>query len=108
MSRLPLPATVQRDSAREAKRAAMAREVMWVAIGSRIWPTYLFRPSKPQPSFPVMVCIQSPAGDICYRLTEDELSLFEHVTDRREVGPKDYAADDKIAALLHLASEGWE
>src|SRR6478752_4348138 len=97
----PLSATARKDAAREATKAAVSRELMWASIGSRIWPSYLFKPRQEQQNFPALVCIESPAGCIVYRLSLDELDLFEHITDRRQEGPTDYEAGDKVIALLH-------
>ena len=99
-------ATARAEAARESTKTAMSREICWVAIGSRIWPSYLFLPRATQPNFPALVCIESPAGPMVYRVAADELTLFDHL-ERRQDGPTTYIAGDKMIALLHLATEGW-
>lgn len=95
-------------AAREATKAAVARELMLASILTRVWPAYLFKPIKVQVNLPAMLCLETPAGPICWRLGIDELELFTHIQDRREDGPEGYEVGDKEARLLLLSTEGWD
>ena len=105
----------RKQVSREATKAAVARELMLASILTRFWPSYLFKPMKPQLHVQYMLCIETPAGPICWRLWRDkddendtEMPLFEHIKDRREKGPVNYQAGDKEALLLLLSMEGWD
>lgn len=112
-------------ASREATKAAVARELMAWSIFSRVilstrslqdagWGAYLFKPAKEQLHLTYMLCIETPAGPLCWRLRHDhenpddsEMPLFDHITDRREKGPINYQAGDKEALLLLLSTEGF-
>jgi hypothetical protein len=100
-------ATERMEAARNAKRSAIDRELLLVSLLSRVWPSHLAEPRKPQRTFTWIVCVHSPAGQLVWRVSDEELSLFDHL-ERRENHGKDYQAGDKLARLLHLAAEGWE
>lgn len=95
-----------RDLERIRKRDVLNRELLLVAVLSRVWPAHLAPPRKPQQMFPFIVCLHSPAGHLVWRVSEEELSLFDHL-ERRANDAKDYTAGDKMALLLLLATEGW-
>lgn len=73
---------------------------------ARIWPSYVTEPLKPKnnPLFPFLLCIESPAGLLAWRMTADEAQLFHHLPCRPNSGEK---SEDKDGAFLALASEGW-
>lgn len=102
-------ATERLDASRNVKQEAVAREMAWVAIVVRagLWPAWLSAPRVRQSGFPWLLHLETPAGRLVYRLAADEqLELFPNLKER----PNDGAActgDDKIARLLHLATEGW-
>ena len=108
------PHTVTKSTAerlkgsRDVKADTIARELLWVAIACRegIWPAWRSAPAKPQKTFPELLHIDSPAGRIVYRLAAKEIPLFEHL-EFRENDKVDCSGGDKMARLLHLASEGW-
>lgn len=103
----PRTLTDRLDSSREAKKESIGRELMLVSVLSRIWPdSHLCLPFKPQKNLPGMVCLHSPLGVMMWRLSADELPLFDHLplTDNHA---DDYKARDKEALLMLLASEGW-
>lgn len=105
MAKREQSATTRMEGARRVKHDAVTRELLWAAIGARVWPAYLAKPRIEQANFPFILCIDSPAGPIVYRVSAEELPLFDRL-ERRESGP-DYESGDKMAALLLLASDGW-
>ncbi len=101
-----MPKVTSRDYERTLKRSVIDRELVLVAVLSRVWPSHLAPPLKPQQTFKWIVCIHSPAGPMVWRVSDEELSLFDHL-ERSANDAKDYTAGDKLALLLLLASEGW-
>jgi hypothetical protein len=102
-----LSASARKDAARQATKAAVARELMLVSILTRFWPAYLFHPTKEQINLPYMICLETPAGPICWRVGTDELELFAHIKRRLQTGPEHYQSGDKEALLVLLSTEGW-
>jgi hypothetical protein len=84
----------------------MTRELMLVAILSRIWPSHRCLPRRKQKNLPEMVCVHSPAGILMWRISEQEAPLFEHLA-LSENHADHYRAGDKEALLLLLASSGF-
>ena len=99
-----VPASVRADRSREATKQALARELAYAGILARFWPSYITEPLKPQPGFPFLLCIETPAGLLAWRVTEDEIEGFKHLTCRPNDGRK---AEDKVPTLLALAMDGW-
>lgn len=101
-------ATERLDAARSVKQDAITRELAWVAIVCRagIWPAWISQPAKRQTGLPYLLNIESPAGRLVYRIAEEEIAMFELLAERPNDGE---ACDksDKMARLLHLATEGW-
>ncbi len=106
--REPVPASVARDAAREAHRQTVVRELLYAAILSRLWPSFRTKPERDDPKFPQVVCIDTPAGRIAYKLTAEDLEGFEHVTEWREKDDQPCSSSDKFTRLLLLSVEGWE
>ena len=103
--RRPTSATERMDSARAVKQETVTRELCWASIASRFWPACLMKPRIEQLNYPFLCAIETPAGRIVYRVSLEELPLFEHL----ERKPNDGADQtDKAAALLALAVNGWE
>ena len=100
--REPVPASVARDAAREAHRQTVVRELLYAAILSRLWPSFRTKPERDDPKFPQVLCIDTPAGRIAYKLTSDDLDGFEHVTEWRDRDDAPCSATDKLARLLDL------
>ncbi len=101
--------TIERlEGARDVKADTVARELLWVAIVCRdgIWPAWRSAPRKPQKMFPELLHLETPAGRIVYRLAVEEIQMFEHLELRENDGVK-CSGGDKMARLLHLATEGW-
>src|ERR1035437_1676280 len=93
-------ATERLDAARATKQRVADREIMYAAILSRLWPSHLAPPRKPQENMQWVVCVHSPAGQLAWRVMDEELPLFAHLA-RTENDGKDYTFDDKMARLLH-------
>lgn len=97
------------EAARNVKQDAISRELAWVAIvcRARLWPAWISLPRKPQRGLPYLLNIDTPAGRIVYRLAEEEYPMFQNL----EHCPNDGEScdkSDKMARLLHLATEGWK
>ena len=97
-------ATERMEAARRTSRMAVTRELLFVAILSRLWPDshrcYV-------PTGERAICLHSPAGLLVWRLLDDEEPmLFEHLP-YREADSDDPKGRNKLACLLHLATEGW-
>lgn len=106
MAKTVKTATERMDIARAAHQETKAEIVLLASILSRVWPSWVSPPLRPDGKFPKIVCIESPAGRLTYRLAEDELSAFEHLDER----PNDAVACstvDRRALLNLLATEGW-
>ena len=99
-------ATKRMEAARAVTQRVVNREILAAAIFSRVWPSHLARPRVEQVNFPFVVCIHSPAGQLAWRVHQDELPLFAHLKEAPNDG-QDYTADDKRVRMLHLATEGW-
>jgi len=98
-------ATERMTAARAVKHEAITRELCWASIASRFWPSCLMPPKLAQLNYPFICVIETPAGRIVYRVSTEELPLFEHLQRRANDGA-DQA--DKSATLLALAVNGWE
>ena len=105
--REPKPATARLEAARAVKDVILIRELCLVSLLSRVWPSHLAEPRVPQLNFPWIVCLHSPAGQLVWRVKEEELALFEHLerNDRGENHGKDYKGTDKMALLQLMASD---
>lgn len=100
--------TTERLEASRATRQRIAdREILYAAILSRLWPSHLAEPLTAQGNGSWIVCVHSPAGQLAWRVRDDEIPLFKHLQ-RTDNDGKGYTFDDKMVRLLHLASEGWD
>lgn len=97
-------ATERMAAARRVKDEALAREMCWAAIGSRIWPAYVMPPRIHQDNYPLVCVMVTPAGRIAYRVREDEVDLFAHLERRPNDGT---VSENKVAVLMALAMDGW-
>lgn len=101
--------TERLEAARSVKDDAIARELAWATIIVRIglWPAWKSKPQRPQPSFPWLLNIDTPAGRIVYRVSDAEHKrLFVDLTERPNDG-ETCTVGDKMSRLLHLATDGW-
>lgn len=101
-----ISATRRAERSRATTRIAFARELMMAGILARIWPSYTTTPPVPNESYPYLLCVQSPAGLLVWRLATDEYVFFqEWVPSRPRHGemPK-----DRLPTLQTLAANGWQ
>lgn len=100
-----MSATERMERSRAVTKSAAARELLYAGILARIWPAYLTEPLKEQPNFPALLCVDSPAGLLVWRLDLEELEGFSGWLEYR-INPG-RQAEDKFSALYALAMEGW-
>ena len=100
-------ATHRMQSSREVTKAAVGRELMLVSILSRFLPAHLCEPLKPQPILKRLVCLHTAAGPLVWRVSDEEMPLFAHLELSANDAPE-MGSTDKLAALLTMATEGWE
>lgn len=97
-----LSPTARAERARQTARLAMARDVMHGAILARIWPAYIA--SSKNADYPYVLCVESPAGLLAWRLDAVDRALLDWLPKRLS---ELVAVTDRMPILLHLASEGW-
>lgn len=95
-------------ASRAVKQNVITEKQLLVSIISRMpgWHAYLCRPLVPQKEFPMMVVIETPLGDVMWRMHADEAPLFAHLKIQKNKG-RSASGDDKFARLLTLATDGW-
>ncbi len=100
-----LTATEKMDRSREMTKRMAARELLYAGVLARLWPAYL-APSKPSnDAFPLLLCVESPAGLLTWRLDSDECVMFDWLEQRDNAGEK---ATDRTPILHGLAtSDDW-
>ena len=96
----PLSATARAERSREATKAAAARELLYGGTLARIWPAYTTNVRRPNPEYPYLLCVESPAGLLTWRLSEDEAVFFEWLPNRQNTGE---LAADRTPILMALA-----
>ena len=118
-------ATEQKERSREVTKAVVARELTSAGVIARMalkleelerqlnlkkqgWSAYLTEPMKKQqnPTFLALLCIESPAGLLVWRLSLEELDAFKDWLPYRTNDGR--TAEDKVAAMYALAFDGWE
>ena len=101
-----LSATEKMERSRERTKAVVARELLYAGILARLWPSWITTPTKVKqnPAFPLLLCIETPAGLLVWRLSEAESVFFDYVERRANDGRP---ADHKEGTLYALASDGW-
>ncbi len=97
-----LTATEKMERARQNTRAAMARELLYGVILSRLWPAWLHPTDNA--GYPLIMVVESPAGRLTWRIAIDETATVEHLEQREPVSQK--TAADRMPILLALA-DGW-
>ena len=103
----PTTASERMDAARAARQEGMLREVCLASILSRVWPSYVTEPAVKNPDFPFLMVIQTPAGRLVYRVHTEETDLVAHL--ERKPSPETIPTmAEKLAVLLHLATEGFK
>lgn len=99
-----LSATARAERSRESTKASIARELLHAAILAWMWPAYITTcdPRKPNDAFPWILCVESPAGVLRWRLSSEERQFFD-------VRTQDWDGEqpvDRTAVLLALATDG--
>ena len=75
--------------------------LLCAAIFSTLWPAHLAPDKSGNPSYPLVLCINTPAGLLTYRISVEESDLFDHLPKRdTPIGPT-----DRTVILMALASE---
>jgi len=97
-------ATARAHASREATKKAMTRELLSGRIFARTWPAYVTAPKTPNASFSLLLCVESPAGLLTYRLSEDEYGLVDGIPRRPNTGENPV---DRLPILHALATIGW-
>lgn len=105
-----LSATARAARARESTKQAIGRELLSAAVFARIWPSYVLTreprtPSEKKWGVWWILAVNSPAGWLMWRLSEEERDLFDWVNHQPWKGEK---LQDRTPILLALATdESW-
>ena len=86
---------------RAATQAALVRELLYASILSTFWPAHICPAKRANDEYKHVLCVQTPAGLLTWRVTAEELSLFEHLPRREQA----INATDRTAILLALATD---
>lgn len=100
-----LTATEKMKRSREMTKRMAARELVYAAILARIWPSYLAQVARENPEYPLILCVESPAGMLTWRLSTEEAVFFADWLQERENNGE--RASDRDPTLMALA-EGWK
>lgn len=102
-----ISATQRVEISRRATRNAFIREMLYAGLLARLWPSYVVpvNPAYPNPEFPAMLIVHSPAGPLTWRLAADELPSFAHIEHRAAWSGEKLV--DRTPTLLLLTAEGW-
>lgn len=90
------------DRSRAATKNAIARELLYAGILARLWPSYVAHVENDD--YPHLLCVDSPAGILTWRLTPDEHEAFEWVPR----GESTYKRAQDRVPILHALADGWE
>lgn len=107
--RKPRPLGERLEAARSSTMDSLTCELAYAAIfASRQWPSFLCAPDRKDARFPYVLCIDSPAGRLAYKVTDAEVdAMLKHV----QIAPNDgvmCSKADRLARLMHLATEGYK
>lgn len=98
-----ISASQRADISRKATQRAFIREMLTAAILARLWPSYLTTPRYENAEYPALLCVESPAGLLVWRVSADELPTFGWLKPRVRTTED---AKDRIPTLQALA-DGW-
>ena len=101
----PSSTTARLESARANRLRVIDEKLQLVSLLSRVWPSHL-SPTTRGGAWSHVVCIHSPAGQLAWRLTDDEMPLFAHLTETATDWDK-HSAEDKAARIEQLITLGW-
>lgn len=105
-----LTATEKMDAARRATKDTRDREVATAAIFARLWPSFIAQPPKDDALFPWLLCVETPAGRLSYRLSGSDMAGFSHVEKKPEGQRAAFGGTqtEKLGILLDLGVNGWK
>ena len=106
MPRYPETATARLQAARSNRLKLIDEKLRLVALLSRVWPSHLSQTAGKDANWKHVVCVHSPAGQLAWKLTDDELPLFAHL----KLTANDWdghRADDKVARIDTMIADGW-
>lgn len=101
-----MSATEKMERSRERTKTVVARELLYAGVLARLWPSWVTAPIRPRinPKFPWLLCVDTPAGLLVWRLTDEEVPFFDYVDRKANDGRP---AEDKEGTLYALAAGGW-
>jgi hypothetical protein len=97
-------ATARAERSRLATKNAIAREMAYAGILTRLWPSYVMKSKRKSDGGWFILAVDSPAGLLCWKLSPEERASFEWVTERPHTTE---TVVDRLPTLLHLASDSW-
>jgi len=109
----PKPHTVEMSATEKAQRARDAHKdtrneiIAVAAVLARVWPSWIAPAKRPDPLFPLVLCIESPAGRLAYRLAEDDMPALEHVAHRQKNDGVSCSKIERLGRLSDLGVNGW-
>ena len=98
-------ATKRMEAARRHRREKIDELLLLVSILSQHWPGSHLEPAatRQTEAWRWIVCLHSPAGQLCWHINEEELTLFDHLERTNTHHWDGHRRDDKIARMLALA-----
>lgn len=96
-----LSATEKMERSREQTKRMATRELLYAAVFARLWPSYLAEVRPANDSYPVILCVESPAGRLTWRISSEELPYFEEwLKTTPNAGER---AEDRTPVLMALS-----
>lgn len=99
-----LSATARAERARANTQRAMARDLFAGGVFARVWPSYLVDSSDLNAAYPWLLCVESPAGLMVWRLTDEEMPFVAYLPRRQRTTER---PEDRLPILQALAEHGW-
>ncbi len=95
-----LTATAKMERSRQMTKRMAERELMYAVLLSRLWPSYLTAPKRENLEYPLILCVESPAGLLTWRLEPEAVAgWFSGLPKRANSGE---VATDRTGVLLAL------
>jgi len=96
-----LTATEKMERAREMTKRMATRELLYAGVFARLWPSYLAEAKPANDSYPAVLCVESPAGRLTWRVSSEEMPYFEEwLQSTPNAGEK---AEDRTPVLMALS-----
>ena len=97
-------ATARMEAARRNRQKVLNERQMLISLLSRLWPSHLSEAQRPNAIAQSVVCIHSPAGQLAWLVSDEELPLFDHL--ERTAGDWDgHTSADRYARLDVLIND---